>query len=173
MYRKGLIDRKKNLTDNLNLSGSPDLDSKYTINQIFNFYDPLDNKQLSKTELENNFLPATEKITLELLQKYQNLNSVIGHFKLWHIYKTKPTEADAAILGNKMFLRYFRNFYITTITENTDILEYQTSELEVLCLPLSMVLLALHISDSLNTKDMQDQSKHISILFRLFNFQMH
>ena len=39
---------------------SPDIDSNYTINQVFNLHDPLDNIPLSKAENENVFLPATE-----------------------------------------------------------------------------------------------------------------
>ena len=68
---------KENLTDIINLSGPLPKDLKYTINQIFNLHDPLDTIPLSKLEVENIFLPATEKITLELLQKYQNLDPVI------------------------------------------------------------------------------------------------
>ena len=52
---------KENLTDNINLSGPPDNDSKYTKNQVFNLYDPLDNMPLWKIEIENIFLPNTEK----------------------------------------------------------------------------------------------------------------
>ena len=39
---------KENLTDNIKLSGLPDIDSKYTINQVFNLHDPLDNIPRSK-----------------------------------------------------------------------------------------------------------------------------
>ena len=41
--------KKKNLTDKINLSGPPNNDSKYTINQVFNLHDPLDTISLSKT----------------------------------------------------------------------------------------------------------------------------
>ena len=51
---------KEFLTDNLNLSGPPDTDTKNTINQVFNLHDPLDNIPLSKLEIENIFLPNTE-----------------------------------------------------------------------------------------------------------------
>ena len=101
---------KENLTDTTNLSGSLTNDSKYTINQVFNLHDPLDTVPLSKKEVENNFLPTTEKNTLELLQKYQNLDPVIRQLKLWHKYKTKATKADTTTLGNKALLRYFRKF---------------------------------------------------------------
>ena len=40
---------KENLTDNINFSGPSDIHSKYTTNQVFNLYDPLDNIPLSKT----------------------------------------------------------------------------------------------------------------------------
>ena len=76
------------------------------------------------------FLPTTEKITLELLQKYQNLDPVIRQLKSWNKYKPKPTKADTTISGNKTLLRYFRKFNNTTINENTDILEYQTPNLK-------------------------------------------
>ena len=75
---------KENLTDNINLSGPLNNDSKYTINQVFNLHDPLDTVPLSKIEIENIFLPTTEKITLELLQKHQNLDPVIRQLKFWH-----------------------------------------------------------------------------------------
>ena len=35
--------KNENLTGNTNLSGPPDNYSKYTINQVFNLHDPLDN----------------------------------------------------------------------------------------------------------------------------------
>ena len=56
---------KENLTDTINLSGPLPNDSKYTINQVFNLHDTLDTIPLSKTEIENIFLPQTETITLE------------------------------------------------------------------------------------------------------------
>ena len=61
---------KENLTDKINLSEPLPNDSKYTINQVFILHDPLDTVPLSKIEVEKVFLPLTEKITLELLQKY-------------------------------------------------------------------------------------------------------
>ena len=50
MYRTDSfsIKEKENRTDNIYLSGPPDTDSKYTINQDFNLHDPLDNIPLSK-----------------------------------------------------------------------------------------------------------------------------
>ena len=56
---------KKNLTDKINLSGQQTSDSKYTINQVFDLHDPLDTIPLSKLEIDNIFLPPTDKITLE------------------------------------------------------------------------------------------------------------
>ena len=96
---------KENLTDNINLSGPPNNDSKYTINHVFNLHDPLDTTPLSKLEIEIIFLPITEKITLKLLQKHQNLHPVIRKIKFWHKNKTKPIKANIAILGNKTLLR--------------------------------------------------------------------
>ena len=61
---------KVNLTKYLGLSGPPDFDPKYTINQVFNLHYPLDNIPFSKTEIENTFLPTTETFTLELYQKH-------------------------------------------------------------------------------------------------------
>ena len=144
---------KENLTDTINLSGPLPNDSKYTINQIFNLRDSLDTIPLSKIEIENIFLPTTEKITLELLQKYQNLDPVIRQLKSWHKFKTKPNKADATILGNKTLLRYFKKFNNTTINENTDILEYQTIDFKVSCLPFSMMLIAFNTSHTLHTKE--------------------
>ena len=95
---------KENLTDIINLSGQLLKDSKYTMNQVFNLDDPLDTIPLSKIEKENIFLPATEKITLEFLQKHQNLDPVIRQLKSWHKYKTQSTKADTTILGNKTLI---------------------------------------------------------------------
>ena len=99
---------EENLTDKINLSGPPINNSKHTINQVFDLHDPLDTIPLSRIEVENIFLPQTEKITLQLLQKYQNFDPVIRQLKSWHKYKTKPTKADTTILGTKTLLRYFR-----------------------------------------------------------------
>ena len=81
-----------------------------------------------------------------MLQKHQNLDPVFGQLKSWHEYKTKPLKADTTILRNKTLLRYFRKFNNTSINENTDILNYQTSDIKVSCLPLSMMLIAFHTS---------------------------
>ena len=123
-----------------------------TIDQVFNLHDPLDTISLSKIEVENIFLPTTEKITLELLQKYQNLDPVIRQLKSWHKSKTKPIKADTIILGNKTLPRYFRKFNNTTLNENTDVLEHQTPDFKVSCLPLSMMLIAFNTSHILHTK---------------------
>ena len=77
-----------------------------------------------------------------MLQKHQNLDPVIRQLKSWHKYKTKPLKADTTILGNKTQLRHFRKFNNTTINENTDILEYQTTDIKEHCLPLGMMLTA-------------------------------
>ena len=63
LYKKELfsLKRKENLTDTINLSGPPNNDSKYTINHVFNLHDQLDTIRLSKVEIENIFLPITEK----------------------------------------------------------------------------------------------------------------
>ena len=102
-----LIEKKENLTDQINLSGPQTNDSKYTINQVFDLHDPLDTIPLSKLEIGNILLPPTNKITLELLKQYQNLDPVIRQLKSWNKYKTKPVKADTTILGNKTLLRYF------------------------------------------------------------------
>ena len=164
---------KENLTDEINLSGPPINNSKYTINQVFDLHDPLDTIPLSKIEVENIFLPPTEKITLQLLQKYQNIDAVIRQLKSWHKYKTKPTKADTTQLGNKTLLRYFRKHNHTIISQTTDLLEYQTPDFEVPCLPLSMMLIAFDISIRNIQKDTQDQKRHIQILHKIFTSQMH
>ena len=64
-----LLIEKENLTDKINLTGPPTNDPKYTVNQVFDLHDPLDTIPLSKLEFENIFLPPTEKVTLQLLQK--------------------------------------------------------------------------------------------------------
>ena len=60
-------------------------------------------------EIENIFLPITERITLEMLQKHQNLDPVIGKMKSWHKCKTKPLKAETTILGNKTLLDISEN----------------------------------------------------------------
>ena len=87
-----------------------------------------------------------------MLQKHQNFDPVIRQLKFWHKHKTKPIKADTTILGIKTLLRYFRKFNNTSINENTDILEYQTSDIKVPCLPLSMMLIAFHTFRSLHLK---------------------
>ena len=57
--------------------------------------------------MKKKFVPKTEKITLEILPKHQNLDSIIRQFTSWHKYKTKPIKADITILENKTLLRYF------------------------------------------------------------------
>ena len=84
--------------------------------------------------------PPTEKITLELLKQYQNLDPLIRQLKSWHKHETKPVKANTTILGNKTLLRYFRKINKTTINENTDLLEYQLNDSKVPCLPLSKTL---------------------------------
>ena len=135
----------QNSTDNINLSGPSDIDSKYKINQVFNLHDPLDNIPLSKKEIEKIFHTATGKLIFELMHKYQNLDPINRQLKSWHNYKTKPIKADITILGNKKLLRYFRKLNNTSIKENTNVLEYQTPELKVLYLPVSIRLPAFHI----------------------------
>ena len=71
--------------------------SKYTINQVFDLHDPLDTIPSQKKKLKKFFYHQQNKITLQLLQKYRNLDPVIRQLKSWHKYKTKPTKADTAI----------------------------------------------------------------------------
>ena len=143
---------------------------KYTINQVFDLHDPLDTIPLSKLEIDNIFLPPTDKITLEFLKQYQNLNPVIRQLKSWHKYKTKPVKADTTILGNKTLLRYFRKFNNTAIDENTDLLEYQFNDSKVTCLSLSMILTAFNISHTQNTKGHSGSEKTYSNFTQNFYF---
>ena len=118
--------------------------------------------------LENStFKPiAFSSLTLELLQKDQNLDPVFRQLKSWLNYETKPIKADITILGNKTLLRYFRKFNNTSINENTNILEYQSPELKVPYLALSMILLAFLMSHSLNRKGHAGSEKtHSKSLF--------
>ena len=96
--------------------------------------------------MESVFLPPTETITIQLLQKHQNVDPVNRPLKSWNKYQTKSAKADTAILGNKTFLRYFKKIKITTINESTDLLEYQTPDFKVPCLSLIMMLKAFNIS---------------------------
>ena len=161
---------KENLTDKINLSGPQTKDLKYTIKQAFDLHDPLDTIPLSKLEIDNIFLPPTDKITLELLKQYQNLDPVIRQLKSWHKYKTKPVKADTTILGNKTLLRYFRKSNNTAIDENTDLLEFQLNDPKVTCLPLSMILIAFNISHTQNTKGHSGSEKTYSNFTQNFYF---
>ena len=128
---------------------------------------------LSKLEIDNIFLPPTDKITLELLKQYQNLDPVIRQLNP-HKFKTKPVKADTTILGNKTLLRFFRKFNNTTNNENTDLLEYQLNDSKVLCLPLSMILIAFNTSHTQNTKGHSgSEKKQTRTLHKIFNSQMH
>ena len=160
----------ENLTDHTKLSGPPDTDSKYTINQVFDLHDPLDNISLSKIEIENISLPNTEKLTIGMLQKYTKFDPVIRQLKSRHTYNAKPMKADIPILGNKTLLRYFKKFNNTSINENTKLLKYQTSDSNVFCLPLSMILIAFHISHFLNTKGHAGSEKTSSNFILTFYF---
>ena len=158
------------MTDKINLSGPQTNYSKYTINQVFNLHDPLDTIPLSKLEIDNLFLPTTEKTTLELLKQYQNLDPVIRQPKSWHKYKTKPAKADTTTLGNKTLLRYFQKFIITTINEKTNLLEYQLDDSKVPCLPLSVILIAFNISHTQITKGHSGSEKTYWNLTQNFYF---
>ena len=48
----------------------------------------------------------TETMTLQLIQKYKDLDPVIQHFKSWHKIKSKLVKTDITILGNKTLLRF-------------------------------------------------------------------
>ena len=161
---------KEKLTDKVKISEPPINDLKHTINQGFDLHDPLDTIPLSKLEVENIFLPPTKKITLQLLQKNQKFDPVIRQLKSWQKYKTKPTKADAIILGNKTLLRYFRKYNNTTINEIRDFLEYQTPDFKVPCLPLSMMLIAFHISHTQHTKRNSGSVKTYSNFTQNFYF---
>ena len=162
------------MTDKINLSGPQTNDSKNTINQVFDLHDPLDTIPLSKLEIDNFFLPPTDKITLEFSKQYQNLDPVIRQLKPWHKYKTKPVKADTTILGNKTILRFFRKFNNTTINEKTDLLEYQLNDSKVPCLPLSIILISFNIAHTQNTKGHSgSEKKHTRTLHNIFNSQMH
>ena len=105
-----------------------------------------------------------------MLQNHQNLDPVFRQLKSWHKYKTKPLRADTTILGNKTLLRYFRKFNNTSINETTDILECQTSDIKVPCLPLSLMLIAFHTSHSLHTKKHSRAEKTYSNFIQNFYF---
>ena len=103
-----------------------------------------------------------------MLQKHQKLEPVIRQLKSWHKYKTKPLKVDTTILGNETLLKYFRKFNNNTINENKDILEYQTTDIKVPCLPLSMMLIAFHTSHSLHTKGHSGaEKKHSQTLYKI------
>ena len=136
------------------------LEKYHQIYHVFHLLDPLDTRPLSKREIENYFLSITEKKTLEILQKHQYLDPVIRQLKSWHQYKTKPIEADITILGNKT-LKNFRKFNNTSNNENTGILEYQTCDFKLPCIPLSIMLIAFHTSQSSHTKGHSGAEKNI------------
>ena len=114
--------------------------------------DPSDIIPLSKTKYQNIFLQTTEKITVELVQNYQNLDPVIRQLKSWHKHKIKSIKADITVLGINTPLRYFKKLNNTTKNEINNLLEYQTPKTKIRCLLLCIILLAFHFSRSLNTK---------------------
>ena len=61
---------KENLTEVINLSGTLATDKKYTVNQVFSLHE-------NRSRIF--FLPPTEKITLQLIQKYQNLTLLLDN----------------------------------------------------------------------------------------------
>ena len=105
-----------------------------------------------------------------MLQKHQNLDPVIRQLKSWHKYKTKLLKADTTILGNKTLLGYFKKFNNATINENTDNLEYQTTDIKVPCLPLSMMFIDFHTIHSLHTKGHSGAEKTYSNFTQSFYF---
>ena len=74
------------------------------------------------------------------------------------------------ILENKTLLRYFRKIKKTSINENNNFLDYQNPETKVPCLPLSMILLAFHISHSVNAKGQVGSEKTYSNFIEKFYF---
>ena len=100
------------------------------------------------------------------MQKHQDIDPVIRQLKSWHIYKTKPIKPDDTVPGKNTLLRHLRKFHNTSIKENTNFLEYQTSDFKVPSLPLSLILLEFHISHSLNTKGHAGSEKTNSNFFR-------
>ena len=91
----------------ISVSGKTVTSQKYTINKIFDLPHLLETISLHKKEIQKSFFPNTEKLALDLLQKYQILDPVIVQLKLWHKYKTQPIKANITILGNKSLLRFF------------------------------------------------------------------
>ena len=73
------FNRKENLANNINLSGPPENDSKYTINYVFNLHDPLDTIHPSKIEIENSFLPTTEKKHSNYYRNIKNLIQLLDN----------------------------------------------------------------------------------------------
>ena len=139
------LKRKKNFTDNINSSGSPDLDWKKKNNNS-SFYSTWTTRKYTLLKNGNRkfFLAATEKRIHDLLQKNRHFDPVNRQLKSRHKYKTKPVKADTTNLGNKTLLKWFRKFINTSTNENTDVLEYQISELKAPCLPFSMILEEFH-----------------------------
>ena len=124
--------------------------------------DPLDIKTFLITNRKN-WTTINTKI-------YQKFDPIIRQLKSWHKYKTKPAKADTTILGNKTLLRYFKKFNNTTINENTDLLELNTSDSKKPCLPLSMMLIAFNISHTQNTKGHSGSEKTYSKFTQNFYF---
>ena len=87
--------------------------------------------------------------------------------------KKKPAKTDTTVLGNKTLLRYYRKFNNTTKKENTNLLEYQTPNFKVPCLPLSTMLIHSTYHTHKKQKDTQDQKRHIQTLHKIFTSEMH
>ena len=109
---------KENLTDVINLPAPPQFRFKpKKYNQLdIQFTRPPGNIPLSKIEIQNIFLTKAKKMT----PKYYNKTLSSNNINHGNKNETKPMKPDI-VLGIKTLLQYFRNFYSTTINENTDL----------------------------------------------------
>ena len=81
----------------ISVSGKTVTSQKHPINRILDLPHLLDTISLHKKKIQKSFLPNTEKLALDLLQKYQILDPVIVQLKFWHKYKTQPIKANITI----------------------------------------------------------------------------
>ena len=77
-----------------------------------------------------------------------------------HEYKTKPEKVDITILEKNILLRYFRNFNISTINENSDKLDHHVTDTNLLCLPLNLNLVPFQTTHFLKTEGFIGSEKY-------------
>ena len=81
---------QKKITDKIKLSRPPDLDPNYTIIQVFNLHDPLDNIPLSKRKLKIFIEEPQRKRHWNCNKNIKTLNQSLDNLNLGTFIKHNP-----------------------------------------------------------------------------------